>query len=69
MNEESDLILTTYNQGLWVDSTPTNFFSSCYNDDSLLEGMDWRVVITYIIEEGLISENLRNKIVHSRQIL
>ena len=66
MNEESDLILSTYNQGLWVDTTSTNFSISCYNDDSLLEGMDWREVITYIMEEGLISENLRNKIVHSR---
>lgn len=68
MNEESDLILTTYNQGLWVDTTSTFSLSdsSCYNDDSVLEGMDWREVITYIMEEGLISENLRNKIVHSR---
>lgn len=66
MNEESDLILTTYKQGLWVDTTSTNVFSSWQNDDSILEGMDWREVMTYIMEEGLISENLRNKIVHSR---
>lgn len=42
-----------------------NFTNSLIND-AMMDGMNWREIMSVYIEHGLVPENLRNKIVHNK---
>ena len=67
MNEESDLIISTNKQELYVCSSynTLSFTNSIFND-TMMDGMYWKEVIGVYIEHNLLPQKLRDKIVHNR---
>jgi len=67
MEEETDLIISTNSQELYVcsDYNTLSFTNSIIND-TMMDGMDWKEVVGVYIEHSLLPKKLRNKIVHNK---
>ena len=60
-----DEIITTDNAIQYSICDPYSFTNSLMND-AMMDGMNWKEIISVYIEHNFLPPNLRNKIVHNK---
>tara|TARA_B100001769_G_scaffold271504_1_gene264379 strand:- start:1335 stop:1550 length:216 start_codon:yes stop_codon:yes gene_type:complete len=71
MNDEeiivTDSAIQFSNDG-WGNSVnyDTYGFTNSFINDSMMDGMNWREIMSVYIEHNLLPSNLRNKLTHNR---
>ena len=65
MNDEEIILSDCLSWGNSVNYGTYSFTNSLIND-AMMDGMNWKEIMSVYIEHNLLPNNLRNKIVHNR---
>jgi len=67
MNDDEITISNSLFETVCYNDTYTTYgFTNSFINDSMMDGMNWREIMSVYIEHNLLPSNLRNKLTHNR---